>query len=97
MCDCCKFYKDYYEENKNKEKEYYKENRVKILSRNKEYYATNKEDVLKQIKEYQERKKEELKKKRGERIECECGGRYTISNKHIHYKTKKHQNYVNKV
>ena len=77
-------------------KEYYKENREKILGRGKDYYELNREDILKQVKEYQEKRKEELKKKRSEKVECACGGHYTVSNKHIHMKTKTHVSYVEK-
>jgi len=90
MCDSCKFYKDYYEENKNKEKVYYKENRDKILEKCKEKYSTNKEDMLRQIKEYQEKNKERLR----ERVDCECGGHYTVHNKNVHMKSLRHQKYI---
>ncbi len=26
---------------------------------------------------------------------CECGGKYSVNSKHAHFKTKKHQRYVN--
>ena len=61
----------------------------------KEYYEVKKEDILKKVKEYQESNKEDIKKKRAENVECECGGRYTISNRHIHNKTQTHINYIN--
>ena len=81
MCDNCSFYRNHYEDNKKKKKT---------------YYEVNKEEILKQVKEYQESKKEELKKKRSEGVECECGGHYTVSNRHIHMKTKKHIVYLEK-
>lgn len=36
---------------------------------------------------------EKLKKK----YHCICGGSYSITNKHIHYITKKHTNYMNSI
>jgi len=39
-----------------------------------------------------ERKKEELKEIRNAKHQCDiCGGRFTMSNKSFHVKTKKHQ------
>lgn len=26
---------------------------------------------------------------------CDCGGSYSMTNKHLHFKTKKHINYIN--
>ena len=59
----------------------------------KEYYENNKEVRLKQVKEYREKHKDEIKVKLNEKIECECGGRYTLYNKKTHMKSKKHIKY----
>ena len=80
-----------------KRKEYYEENKDKIIQRSLENYNKNKETILKRMKEYQEEHKDEIKAKANEKVECECGGRYTKRNKSSHMKSKKHQNYVNKV
>jgi len=86
MCkDCsCANYNKYYEENKDK-----------IKSRSLENYNKNKKDILIKMKEYQEQHKDELRAKANEKIDCECGGRYTRRNKSTHMKSKKHLNYVN--
>ena len=45
-------------------------------------------------RQYRQQHKEELNAKRTKQYECECGGRYTYSNKRNHLKTKKHQNFL---
>jgi hypothetical protein len=49
-------------------------------------------------KEYQEQyyinNKEKKNEKRKHKIVCECGGEYSYNNKSQHFKTKKHQNYI---
>ena len=52
--------------------------REEILERKRQYRIDNKE----KIKEYIEMRKE--------KVICECGGNYTLNNKHHHMKTKKH-------
>jgi len=94
MCESCNKYKELeskYIKLLDTQKHYYEENQKK----KKEYYEAKKEDIIKKVKEYQESHKEDIKKKRAENVVCECGGRYTVSNKHIHIKTRKHMNYIN--
>ena len=55
--------------------------REEILERKRQYKIDNKE----KIKEYDETRKE--------KVECPCGGRYTLKHKHTHLKTKKHRDY----
>ena len=78
-------------------KEYKEDNKDKILEQKKEYREDNKE----KLKKYYEDNKEKFKKYREdnkdkikEKFNCECGGCYTFSNKTIHFKTKKHQEYL---
>ena len=67
--------------------------------RKKEYdkirYENNKETKLEQNRQYREKHKEEINTRRSVKVECECGGRYTLSHKAEHMKTKHHQNYLN--
>jgi len=53
-------------------------------------------------KEYREQNKEKMKEYRLEYAEklsqnfnCDCGGKYRFTDKGRHYKTKKHQNFIN--
>jgi hypothetical protein len=41
-----------------------------------------------------EKNKEVLNKKKKEKHECICGGKYTHTNKQSHEKTQKHQQYL---
>ena len=43
---------------------------------------------------YCEKNKDKLKIHYSQKITCECGGKYTLSNKQVHFKTKKHMNYL---
>ena len=51
-----------------------------------EWYQDNREKMKQKSKDYRE--------KNNERIDCECGGKYTTLNKIQHFKTKKHQDYL---
>ena len=46
-------------------------------------------------KEYHEKNKEQILQKRDKQFTCECGGKYTHQHKTTHFKTKKHQDYIN--
>ena len=62
--------KEYYEDNKERCKEYrkehYEDNKEKILEQNKQWYEKNKEERRKQINEYNQNNMENLKKKQKE-------------------------------
>ena len=63
----------------------------------KEYYTNNKEEHLKYLKEYYIDNKEHLTILSKEKFVCECGGEYIRANKARHFKTKKHQEYLNDI
>ena len=71
-------------------KEYYEQNKDKILKYHEEYYEANKEFFKEYFKEYRDINKDKI----NEKHKCECGGLYTNSNKAQHTKTNKHQNYI---
>jgi hypothetical protein len=56
----------------------------------KEWRENNKEHIQEYSKEHYENNKEKLK----EKINCECGGRYTYKGKAQHEKTNKHLKYI---
>ena len=88
--------KELYQKNKEqinqKSKEYRENNKESILKYNKECYEKNKELINQKHKEYYEKNKEKLK----EKIECECGGKYSYGAKSKHLKTNKHQKFIRK-
>lgn len=59
------------------------------------YYQDNKEKKDKQMKKYREKNRDRLRKQQGEKNICECGVHYTRSHKARHFRTKKHQKYLN--
>jgi hypothetical protein len=69
--------------------EYYEQNKEQIIEYNKQYKEQNKEQILECNKQYKEKNKELINQK----INCECGGKYTMGNKSIHIKTQKHIKY----
>ena len=87
-------------------KEFYQENKAKIIAKVKEYYMNHKEERLKyckdwniknketvdeQKKEYYQQNKETIKAQKKEEIICECGCLTTRGHIQRHMKTKKHQ------
>ena len=75
-------------------KEYYEDNKEKILLYNKEYQAANKEQFLIKKKEYREANKEKIKLHQNQKITCECGSVHSLVNKIRHSKTKKHMTFI---
>jgi hypothetical protein len=83
-----------YEKNKDiihaKKKEYYNDNKNKIIEKSKAYHEKNKDIIRDQQKEYYKQNKDKLK----EIHNCMCGGKYTHINKIQHLKSKKHLYYL---
>ena len=103
------YHKERYEKNKETIKEKYENNKEEIAKKNKERYENNKEEIAKKRKEnYEDHKEEILKKqkiynekhkveileKQREKFKCDCGGKYTKSNKTKHLNSKKHKDYI---
>ena len=47
-----------------------------------------------QSKIYYEKNKTQINQKRAITINCECGGRYPLQQKSVHFKRRIHQNYL---
>ena len=73
------------------DKEWYQDNKEVILGKQKKYKKANKETKCEYHKEYYQTNKEKINQK----VNCECGGKYTTANKSTHLKSKKHKNYIN--
>ena len=89
----------------NKQKEYYKNNKGIILNYKKEYYEAHKECILNKRKGNYENNKQLIINKQKEyyvnnkqlfnaKCNCECGGKYTYTNKPQHLKTNLHQQFL---
>ncbi len=61
--------------------------------RHKEYRENN----LDKIKELNKKWRKDNEDKLKEKIICNCGSHYSYSSKTTHFKTKKHQNYINSI
>ncbi len=85
--------KQYYHNNKNKiddyKKEWYQINMERLKNYKKEWYENNKDIILEKRKEYYENNRDKIK--------CECSSEVCKKNLQIHYKSKKHQNYLNTI
>lgn len=73
-----------------KHREYYEANKYELAEKHREYYEVNKEQISQRAREYYEVNKEQINQKRSQKIDCECGGKYTLDHRSRHMKTKKH-------
>ena len=78
-------------------KEYYEQNKEKILKKQKEWYEDNKDKIKEyqqankdKIKEYQQANKEKITQK----ITCECGSIIQKCEKPRHERSNKHKQYI---
>ena len=93
------YQRDYHEQNKEKLKEqqqrYNQENKERRSEWNKQYCEANREKVLENkrryYEEHTEEKKEYDRKRREQRVVCECGAEVSRASVSNHRKTKKHQ------
>ena len=80
-------------------KEYKEKIKDKINQRRNERRKENIEKTREEYKRYgalyRERHPERIKAWHQTKVDCECGGKYTLSHKAEHLKCKKHQNFLN--
>ena len=82
----CEKKKHYYENNKDKRKQYNEDNKHIIAQKMKQYY----EDSKDKRKQYLETNKDKINCK----MQCPCGGVYSLHHKARHFKTMLHKQYV---
>jgi len=91
--------KEHYNDNKQqlleKQKQYRDNNKQKIAEKNKQYYENNKEQISDKTKEYKKQWYDNNKEKINQKYTCECGSTLSLKNKLLHFKTKKHQTFIN--
>ena len=78
------------EDNKKYFKQYYEDNEKKLSQQQKQWRTNNKERTIEYAKQYRTDNKEKIAEKCNKKVQCGCGGKYTIQNKARHEKTKKH-------
>ena len=77
-------------------KNYYIENKDKILINKKKYYEENKDEILINKKNYYIENKDEILNDQKIKFVCSiCDGKYTKRHKSTHEKTGKHKNFMN--
>lgn len=80
-------------------KEWREANRNNIQEYHKQYYETNRNKKLEYQKQYdkanKDNKREYQKQYRERKYQCVCGSVVRSGNKSAHFKTKKHQDYIN--
>lgn len=97
------------EQYKEKDRKYNDNNKEKISERRKKQYEQNKEQHAQRCKAYRdknhdklktmwnnyyEKNKEVIRQKSNIKVACKCGGAFTVGNKAQHFKTQKHQNWL---
>ena len=94
----CRTQKEYYRDNIEERRKYLNENREEILRKKKEYRDKHRDEINEKKREYRKENREkcllETKSFGSQKVDCECGGKYTKSHRAEHFKTKKHQNYI---
>lgn len=86
--------KQYYQNNKDKIAQYNKEWREKNKEKTKEYREKHKEKYQAYQKDYNKEYREKNKARLSQKITCDCGSIYAYRNKAQHFKSKKHQKYL---
>jgi hypothetical protein len=90
---------EYYEEHKedinDRHKKYYEEHKEDLKESHKKYYEEHKEDLKEKVKIYRNNNKEQILQNKAKLYNCICGVTCRYGEKARHFKTKKHQSYMN--
>ena len=84
------WYVEHREELRLRGREWYAEHKEEVKLRNRQWRAEHPEYVSLRNRAYYAANREELTTP----IQCPCGGRFTLPNKSVHEKTKRHQAYL---
>ena len=102
--------KEHYNDNREKileqRKQYHQKNRDKLLEYKRQYYQDNREKKLERTKQYRQDNREKIqgyhkqhyqdnREKKLEKITCECGCVVSRGALSRHFKSLKHQNFLN--
>lgn len=80
--------------NKEYKRKYYEQNKEELLSKNRERYHLYSDVYKNTHKIWYEKNRDKILAKNKELTNCECGGKYTHGHKLRHFKTLKHQKYL---
>ena len=81
-------------EGRERSKQYSLTHADEISEYHKSYHLEHKVELNKISRLYRLEHRDELNKKKRQKINCECGGKYTLSHKSRHSKSKKHIEYL---
>ena len=76
-------------------KKYKEEHKEHIKERDRQYKEKNKETIKQNKKEWYQANKSKIKEQESKPYECKCGSTIIWGNKAIHFKTKKHCQFIN--
>ena len=89
--------KEWYEDNKEARteqiKQYKSDNSEWYKQYWKEYFEKNKDKIKPYQKKWYEENKDTIQQNRSVKVECPCGGKYTLGHKSEHIKTQRHLQY----
>ena len=74
---------------------YYDNNKEQILERKKEYYLENQSQIMDKKKRYYTLNRTEILQRNNRKLLCDCDSIVNYSNLARHFKTNKHQTYLN--
>lgn len=90
---------EWYQDNKEhvneQNRKWHKDHTEQVHKYKRQYYQNNREFLNEKQKKYAQYNRESLNEKRSEKFNCDCGGKYVMSNKARHLRTEKHINYIN--
>ena len=81
--------------NKNIPKHTVESRKAKQAECYKKWFEENREEHLQKKREYHHANKEAIAAVRSVQVDCDCGGHYTVHHKTRHFKTKRHQDFLN--
>ena len=83
------------EDNKGYTKNYYQNNKQKLLEQVKQYNEKNKDIISERKKKHYQANKERFAEERKETMTCECGMSFTKQHRARHIKSQHHQKFLN--
>lgn len=87
--------KEYYDDNKEKYKQYRLDNKEKTKIYDKQYRIDNEEKIKERYKVYYDTNKEKIKERKKLKITCECGSLVRKSDIRKHERSDKHFDFMN--
>jgi len=90
----CRTNAQYMIDNKDKINKKSAQNKIDNKDKLARYYTNNKAKLIARIKQYQDNNKNKIAATKKMKFDCNCGCKYTCTNKARHMKSKRHQTYL---